>query len=371
MASCSEEISVIRGSIHAYRIFDIGSEMDILHAEQLLKDQNASQYSPDLPGRGMLIAERPLGLILSSWTESIADQEYQVIPFVKIWSFGTISIRFRLDLDGHFSLPDLCEISHYLENSESFHQKAVNQVTELITLLNPAIKKPGLWRQFEDYLFFHFEKITEEQEDLKKVFYGDGISSLILGEKYMEFSDQINDSVASTIFQYEKNDLLLIHWNGSILYDAEHDENILHVIEFALCQLLELRYYDDLLDHQLESLYHKIENKRGTVFRNPYTELARFAALEYIDISDIVDKVGNAFKIIGDFYYATIFRAATEKFQIPVWRKIVDHKLGNLAEVSRLFLGDVNEKRNQILEGIIIVLIAIEVIPFILSLTQH
>ena len=96
------------------------------------------------------------------------------------------------------------------------------------------------------------------------------------------------------------DDLLLIHWNGAVLFDPQIDHNIIHSIEFALCQLLELRYYDNLLDQQLEQLYHRIEHSGRTILTNPYRELCRKAALEYIDISEIVDRVGNAIKVIGD-----------------------------------------------------------------------
>ena len=363
------DFSVLKGCIYAYRIFNIGNETELSQAQELLRSQmDVSNYSLKSLGRSMLINENPLCLILDPWTEFINGCHFKIIPYLKLWSFGTISVKLKLDLHEPVPIRDLCEISHYMENSDAFHERTVASIRQILDILNPSIEKPELWSQYEDYLLFCISETDSRKENIREIFYGNGISSLILGEKYMEFSDQINDSVASTIFQYEKNDLLLIHWNGAILYDQEYDENILSVFEFTLCQLLELRYYDFLLDHQLKALYSKVENPGGTILRNPYSELSRYAALEYIEISDIVDKVGNAFKVIGDFYYATIFRSATEKFHIPLWRKIVDHKLGNLAEVSRLFQGEVNEKRNQLLEGVIIILIAIEVIPFLISL---
>lgn len=366
------EISIEKGSVFAYRVFDLGNEIDLKKADSLLRSQGeVSTFDLRTFSRSLMISTPPLALSLEPWKEKIQGCQWDVVPSIKIWSFGSISVRLCIDFKHAMSLEELCELSHYLENSKSFQSVTALKIKEIFHILKPAIEKPGFWDQYEDYLFFHFEKATKDISDLKSALYGDGISSLILGEKYMNFSEQINQSVASTTFQYEKNDLLLIHWNGAILFDPELDQNIIHSIEFALCQLLELRYYDNLLDLQLEQLYHRIENSGRPILTNPYRELSRQAALEYIDISEIVDKVGNAFKVIGDFYYATIFRAATERFQIPVWRKIVDHKLGNLAEVSTLFQGEINEKRNQLLEIIIIILIAIEVIPFVINLARN
>jgi len=69
--------------------------------------------------------------------------------------------------------------------------------------------------------------------------------------------------------------------------------------------------------------------------------------------------------VIGDFYYAKIFRAASDRFRVKDWQASVDQKLKNLADVSNLFQAETNEKRNQLMEAIIIILIAIEVIPFL------
>ena len=366
------EITVEKGSIFAYRVFDLGNEINLEKAEALLRSQgDVSTFDLRTFSRSLMISTPPLALSLKPWQETIQEMSWEVVPLLKIWSFGSISVRLCIEFEQSLNLEKLCDISNYLENNSDFHGVTVERIKEIFNILKPAIEKPGFWDQYEDYLFFHFEKATEEITDLKSALCGDGISSLILGEKYMRFSEQINQSVASTTFQYETNDLLLIHWNGAILFDPQIDHNIIHSIEFALCQLLELRYYDNLLDQQLEQLYHRIEHSGRTILTNPYRELCRKAALEYIDISEIVDRVGNAIKVVGDFYYATIFRAATERFQIPVWRKIVDHKLSNLAEVSTLFQGEINEKRNQLLEIIIIILIAIEVIPFVYNLAMN
>ena len=105
-----------------------------------------------------------------------------------------------------------------------------------------------------------------------------------------------------------------------------------------------------------------------SVWSNPYGELSKKAALEYIDISEVVDRVENAYKVIGEFYHAMIYNLATEKFNLSTWKHSVNHKLENLAEVSKLFQGEVHEKRAQVMELTIVILIAIEVIPLLYSL---
>jgi hypothetical protein len=139
------------------------------------------------------------------------------------------------------------------------------------------------------------------------------------------------------------------------------------VIEFSLCQLLEMRYYDDLLDEKLTYLYSALEKKHFSIFQNHYSALSREAAQIYLEISDTVESVENSMKVVGDFYLAKIFRAASQRLRFTDWRDSVDQKLENLAQVSRLFVNESNEKRNQLLEVIIIVLIAMELLRALIT----
>ena len=354
------------GRIYAYRIFDCGHEIDLLKAGKLLEQTGPVQTTYlKKSTRSFLVSEHPTQLTLRPWKETILGDQYQVQSTMKIWSFGSISIQLSISLVRSLSLEELCEISHHFENNETFHREAVNRVTHVVELIKPSIVNPGIWNEYEDYLIFNILKFSGSEKDLREVFLNSTTTSLILGEKPMEFSDQLNLSFAKNVYQYGKDDLALIHWNGALIYDEDDADDIAYIIEFTLCQLLELKYYDNLLDTQLNLLYQKIEKKRQTIFFNPYVDLSREAVLEYIEISEIVDKITNAYKVVGDYYYAMIYRAATEKLHVSDWRKNVDSKLNNLAEFCKLFQGDINEKRNQIMELTIVILIAIEVVPLL------
>jgi uncharacterized protein YukE len=129
-----------------------------------------------------------------------------------------------------------------------------------------------------------------------------------------------------------------------------------------------MRYYDDLLDQRLNTLYNEVVGRKKGLFSNKYSQLAEEASQIYLEISEIVENVENSFKTVGDFYLATIFRATSKRFRFDDWQKSINEKLGNLAEVSKLLHSEVNESRNQTMEMIIVILIAIEVVPFVYNL---
>jgi hypothetical protein len=354
------------GEVHAFRIFDIGSEINLAQAAQILEKQKTLHpFGLKKPTRLVLIAERPLVISLESWQEEIDHRVYEIQATAKLWSFGAVSIQLSLALSSAHTIEKLCEVGYFFENNIAFHKRVTDQAKQLLVLLTPAIDMPGLWSQYEEYLVYNIKKAAGLNNDLKQAFTGDKTTSLILGERIKKFSSQIHQSLDSSMYQYTSQDLVLLHWNGALIFDLEDAPDIILTLEYVLCCLLELRYYDEKLDEQLKNLYYRITHRPPSLFYNSYKNLSEQAALQYIEISEIVDRIGNAFKVLGDFYYATIYRAATQKFYLGDWKKSVDEKLNNLAEVSLLFQGEVNERRNQFMEIIIIILIAVEVIPLI------
>lgn len=357
------------GEVYAFRVFDIGSAIDISEAAQILEKQKSlHSYRLRKSTRSILISEHPLVLTLEPFSQVIDGHTYEIQSVAKLWSFGAISIQLIFKIERAFTVDQLCEVAYIFERDDAFHAQVVLQVEKLIVILEPSIEKPSLWERYEDYLVFNIKKAKGIDEDLKRSFLNHSITALILAEKPQKYAPQMLASLEQCIYQYSAHDLVILHWNGALIYDLADAADITLTIEFVLCSLLELRYYDEKLDLQLAALYQKIVKKRPSVFYNPYKEISDKAAIQYIEISEIVDRVGNAFKTLGDYYFATIFRAATQKFYIGDWRKSVDEKLNNLAEVSKLFQGEIDERRNQLMEIVIIILIAFEVMPFLYKL---
>ncbi len=356
------------GKIYSYRLFDIGKEIDLSLAKVILeKNSRVQPFKLRRNKRSLVIAEKPVVISLTPWPCDILGETYEVQTKATLWSFGAMSVQFAMDIKPG-PIEKLIDVSVYLENDQDFHLEAVKRAQMLVDALSDAIEHPKLWEDYEDYVIFSIERAQGLSNLLKDGLISDDLVSLVLAEKSMPFAAQTKEALAKNLYQYGRDDAVLLHWNGAVIFDLKDAEDIADTLEFAISQLLELRYYDTLLDGQLQTLYRRIERSEANIFRNPYRELAQKAAVEYIDTSEIVDRVNNSLKIIGDFYYANIYRAATQCFRIRDWRASVDFKLNHLAEVCKLFQGEVYERRNLIMEGIIVILIAIELIPLALRL---
>ena len=78
--------------------------------------------------------------------------------------------------------------------------------------------------------------------------HGDTIALLLRGERHA-LSRQERDEVLRHRLSYLSDDLVVPTWNAAFVYDTEAGaQAALEILEFANSQLLEFRYYDDLLD---------------------------------------------------------------------------------------------------------------------------
>ncbi|HTD32478.1 MAG TPA: hypothetical protein VK665_02365, partial [Candidatus Elarobacter sp.] len=97
---------------------------------------------------------------------------------------------------------------------------------------------------------------------------------------------------------------------------------------------------------------------------------ARAAKVRYllVDVLELTDRATNALKIIGDAYYARLYRGVARRLGLPDWQQQIDAKLRSVSEMYRVFQDQAEYARSQVLEIVIIVLIAFEAVIGVLAL---
>lgn len=352
----------MQGRILIYRVFDIGKDVN-LEATQRAFESTAQRFRLNRSSKAMIINNAPLSLFVESSKYDALGKPLDLEITAKIWHFGALSITLSLALPENLEWNQLIELGNFLENDIQLHNLAVHRAEQIIHGMGTDRLASLDWETYEDYICYFFKKIDGCEKNAMEVFNKHDVFRLILSENNQTLSDQIKKTILDSTFQYSQDDVAIIDWNSALIIEPSGSLDIPDVIEFSLCQLLEMRHYDDLLDEKLTYLYSALEKKNFNIFENYYSKLSREAAQIYLEISDTVESVENSMKVVGDFYLAKIFRAASQRLRFADWRDSVDQKLENLAQVSRLFVNESNEKRNQLLEVIIIVLITVELIP--------
>src|SRR5262249_47412401 len=156
---------------------------------------------------------------------------------------------------------------------------------EIAQLIKDAIKKANEWDFFEDYTIYFLEDVPglSKASDLTA---RSAVPELILGEPKEKLSPKSRDGILDFAYQYSENDLAVIDWNSAIVLEPSGSRDLPDVIEFALTQLLEFRYYDDLLDRRLMELYDSIELGKHSLLRTDFAKISHEANSRYIEFSE-------------------------------------------------------------------------------------
>lgn len=367
------EVKVKKGKILIYRVFDIGSEIDLEKVEALFQDKGLKErFKLDRKhNTSLIISMSPVSVQLGTIDINIDGVKITSELVAKVWHFGTVSLCFQIPILEGTTWPELIKLAHWIEMDEDIEQLARTHAHQFQNDIKNSILVLNEWTMNEDYVMYLIQEFENLDVPISKLSDRVDIPALLLAEAKEVLSDNMRQTILEKTYQYSKDDLVVVDWNSAFVVEPSGSMDVPLVIEFALNQLLEMRYYDDLLDQRLNTLYNEVVGRKKGLLSNKYSRLAEEAGQIYLEISEIVENVENSFKTVGDFYLATIFRASSKRFRFDDWQRSINEKLGNLAEVSKLLHSEVNESRNQMMEIIVIILIGVEVLPFVLGIFKH
>ena len=155
----------------------------------------------------------------------------------------------------------------------------------------------------------------------------------------------------------------MIDWNAALLFGPETDD-VRAVLEFANVELLELRHLDQQLDDALNEAYDLISQRVWRRLRLPGTfeaALHRIAQLQ-VDRAILFERVTNALKLLGDQYLARVHRLTSDRFHFASWDENIIRKLQTLDSIYGKMTDRSASRRMEVLEWVIIILIAISII---------
>lgn len=347
-----------------YRLFDIADEVDLQLAERLIVqgsrmrlERERSQYL-QLPNPPLAVNLGPQMLPLK--TGAVVAQ-----TTARVFDHGALSIIFKIDLVPGLTTDELVPVAEELYDSTIVEEAALSWIAGLREQLAPALEDSHLWSQSESYTIFFAQEVDGhptaeqllDQVDLARILLGEGtevpLSAFERGE------------VTRHRFSYTESDLVVVDWNSAFVYEPSGSTDIPDLLEVVNAQLLELRYYDDLLDKQLQVTYDEIQRKQrswASFFRSPYRLLARRVSATLFELSEFTERVENSLKIVGDFYLANVYEAGVKRLRIRSWQASVTRKQQMLAQVYQLLKGEVDTDRALTLEVTIVLLIVSELL---------
>jgi hypothetical protein len=201
---------------------------------------------------------------------------------------------------------------------------------------------------------------------------GDDIAAMLRGER-QPLSRQERSAILHHGLSYLMNDLVVPTWNAALVYDTPAGaQAALEIVEFANSQLLEFRYYDQLLDHELGAIYSLLQRPRwyDQWIGSRYSRAARQVHALFIDVTEVTDRAENALKFTGDIYAARLFSRVADRLGLDTWKADVEGKLKTLDVIYRFAVEQSSMARGQLLELTIVLILMFELILFFMGVMQ-
>ena len=128
-------------------------------------------------------------------------------------------------------------------------------------------------------------------------------------------------------------------------------------------QLLEFRYYDNLLTRLLADVYVTLDRKRNFLFsRWTIPRDAKRLNTIRLDAMELMERVDNAIKFVSDVFYARVYRMAETRMGVGEYRELVDAKLKTIGELYNFMIDQYDEQRSFVLEVAVAILALLDVI---------
>lgn len=366
MQNDPQQVVIERGSILAYRIFDVGATIVLDAVEKRVSSTRRFEKSGPI---GLVIPVRPLEIALG-------DCEI-VVPFLgarlrgdlkaHVFDFGVVSFVYEIPIEAGTSFEDLVPLCDALYEAGELDEHGSEHRSDLLRRIGDSVEKPHDWSEAETYTVIFVETLRErepgQQLSLDKLARSEIVAKLLLGEtSKTRLGNAEREDVVRNTFSYLHDDVVVVDWNSALVIEPNGSRIVPFILELATSQLLEFRYYDKLLDIELARLYEHVGKRGPSLLRSPYRSLTRNVMKRFLEITEFTERIDNTIKVVGDFYLARVYLSAIGRFRVPDWRESVETKLRLVARVYQLLKGDVDTSRAQFLELIVIFLILAEVI---------
>ncbi len=235
-------------------------------------------------------------------------------------------------------------------------------VAPLYQRLLPAIRDAEWGDVGEEYFVFHFQPDDLPPIDRLLAESAEWLASLVRLESDVLSKDETAEALRQRL-RYSPRDLVIVDWAAAVIIDVDCEET-LRTMEFANLQLLEFRHLERRLGDSLDKAYGLIHRamSSSSLFGTASNKSLRALGDLRMETEVMFERAGNAFQLVGDQYLARLYRLLAERFHLGEWSGSIRQTLDVVEGVYQVLADQASAHRIEIMELIVIVLIAVEIV---------
>lgn len=355
-------LSIKKGRIIIYRLFDVGLEIDLGNIERSARDgARRLQFSRYPYMKALQFANPPISFDLQPFVKPLFGADTKVNVVAKAYDFGVLSIAFDIPIPPGATFAELEKTTQALDADRSIDALARDYVGQFAGSISGAIAAPEIKEGFvEDYAIIYVEELGEGMKISEFLSRYDPARLLLYETR--ELSAFMRRETLRHSFSYCDDDLIIVHLDNAFIIDPSGSFDLPDVLEFANAQIFELRYYDGVIDKELRSIYATLAGKSVSVTSlRLFERLARRITRTVTDITEVTERVNNALKVTEDVYYARVYRTFMGLLRSRDLEVGIREKLQIVMDTCKMLHDEIASKRAYMIELGILLLFVVDI----------
>ena len=313
-------------TVHVLRQLDVGDAIELELVSAILQGREATRGATRLrgpepsPTSGVVLAEKPVDLKFGQMNVGPFSTQVRV----RLFDFGVAAIRFTFTT-AEVTGPTLVELATAIAAEASrFDAQARKLWGELSGSIRPALhvseEAPSemLMEDFTVWLLPELPRTASQPAAGGRGSTEELFAQLVLGEPAgRRLAASTIQEIARRAIRYFEDDLVLVDYDNALIVD-----------------------------------------RSGAADLPP----ARRAGVLTLELGEITDRLELASTLVGDTYTVQIYREAALRFRLSEAGSAVREKISMVARVADMLATQVQARRDFVLELLIFVLIAVELV---------
>lgn len=354
----------LTGTIRGLLLFDIAESIDLTRLHGILGTIPSRREPAFLhPSPEYVKFERPPVLVPVGVKQMATGESVEVR--IRYFDYGVASVELLMAFSASWA--DLIRLANSWISAPELERYATELLQGSLQRTGQTLAKPYTDWISEDYFVVQVNPIETEEggvltaEELVRE-RGAEIAQLVRGEE-VPLSNTERREVLKSSMSYYPADLLVLGWVGAFIYDNRAAAGpTIDLLEYANTQLLEFRYYDDVLTDVLADVYKRLEHRHTMLARWKLAGEAETLNTLRLDYQELVERTDNAIKFLSDMFYARMYRLAAARIGVSDYRNLVNEKLTTARDLYDSMVNEFHQGRSFFLEVMVVLILIVEIV---------
>ncbi len=360
-------LEIEEARLHLLVSFDVGFEIRLSQIPVLFGTFQRDPVGFNFLARSIGRDTQPVRIVYDSLSLHLGGKNRLFQTYVTFFDVGSISIELTCPLES--KLEDLPKMAMEIHASKDLISEARRVAQSVFEKSQGAIVAPSFFPNPSIFSVFNIQKLNQNwtyQNVVEKL--GPTIAQTLRVSDEAIGGVEVQRTLTPFI-SYSDEDVVFMSSNVAVIFDETSSE-VVDIFGLLNMQYLELRFIDARLDKTLQELYDESDQKTNffKLISDVIDRNANRLNTIHLDSAIIVERVELSFKFANDSYLVRIYELCVQKMFLNSYSQGIERKLRVIRDIMTDRRNRANTLRMEVLEWLIVALIAVDVVPNLIKL---